>query len=235
MSERIPYAVGELRGVRYGDVPAEIERALAECLAGRDPEGGVALKPGVVWRVGGNCIKRFEPLGGARRLVASSPASRSAELHFELPVRTPRPLLHLERDGGRGGSLLVAEYVEGAFLIRAWRQDPKARAALPAMLADLNRDGWFHGDLHARNLLWDGAEWVLIDLAAIRPRWHGLLRRRRVVDQWGRLACSLREQPGLREAFEAYLDAVRARGDRDAAWKRVEQRAAELAPKWAPR
>lgn len=240
MVERIPYSVGELSGVRYGDVPSRIEQALPDCIGGRAPAGASELKPGVVWRFGPWCVKRFDPLGPARRLVARSPAERSAELHFELPVRSPRPLAHLERDGGRRGSLLVAEFVEGAFLIRAWREDPAARAALPAMLATLNSAGWFHGDLHTRNLLWNGAEWVLIDLAAIRPRLHGLWRRRRVLDQWGRIACALGGQPGVREALESYLGAVEAgRGgsawSREDAWKRVAARADELSGSWAPR
>jgi hypothetical protein len=241
MIERIAYSAGELRGVRYGAVPSDVELALEACIDGCDPAGGTAVKPGVVWRVGPWCIKRFEPMRAARRLVARSPAERSAELHFELPVRSPRPLAHLEREGGRRGSLLVAEFVEGSFLIRAWREDAKARSELPAMLAALNSGGWFHGDLHTRNLLWNGAEWVLIDLAAIRPRLHGLLRRRRVLDQWSRIACALRGHEGVREAFERYLEAMEGSARRgsswngESAWKRVMARADELADSWAPR
>jgi hypothetical protein len=232
--ERTAYVAGRLRGIRYGEVPGELERALEVCLEGRDPPGGDALKPGFVWRIGSWCVKRFEPRSGLRRIVESSPAARSAELHFALPVRTPRPLAHVERDAGRGGSLLVSEFVEGRFLIRSWREDPAARAALPAMLAALNRPGWFHGDLHARNLLWSGREWVCIDLAAIRPRLHAMLRRRRVIDEWGRVACALGADEGVRAAFERYLETLGLSWDRERAWSRVAELARELAPSWAP-
>ena len=234
LRERIE--IGGARGLRYDTVPGELLDSLPHFLDGLPAANAETLKIGSVWRVGDACVKRFEPRRELKDWLRASPALRSAELHFALaPVRTPRPIVALERRGGRGGSLLVAEFVRGSFLQRSWDSSAAARARLPLFFADLNARGYFHGDLHARNLLWNGDAWVLIDLEGVRPRAHGWLLRRRIEDQWSRLVCALEPRDGLRESFESYLDAMQLAWPRDRTWNRIERRARAIAPKWAPR
>jgi hypothetical protein len=231
---RAPFEIEGARGIRFGEVPRELAATLATFLDARPPTDAAVLKPGAVWRVGAWAIKRFEPPSKFVDHFRPLAAMRSAEVFFELaPVRAPRPLLAVAREDGT--SLLVAEFIDGRFLQAAWRESSAARDALPPFFAELNTRGFFHGDLHARNVIWNGTEWVLIDLEGLRPRIHRWNLRRRVVDQWARLVCALGHLDDLRASFERYADAMQLTSARDAVWSSVQARAARLAPKWALR
>jgi serine/threonine protein kinase len=126
-------------------------------------------------------------------------------------------------------SLLVTEYIEGPSLAEAWGRDASACAAFPRFLAALHRRGIFHGDLHPGNLLWNGTEWVLIDLAALRHPLRTLRRRRLILDQWAELALRLEPDARLSTAFEAYLGAAGLAWERGRTWERVLERARRAA------
>jgi Lipopolysaccharide kinase (Kdo/WaaP) family len=221
---RAPYRIGDARGFRYGEVPMEVERALPRWLASPEIEGGIAIKPGRVDRFGRWLVKRT---GASRALKdALRPASsiRSADLHARLlPVRTPAPLVALETRRGPflHGSLLVTEFVEGPSIAEAFASDERARAAFAPFLAELHRRGVFHGDLHPANAIWNGSEWVLIDLDAIRHPLRRLRRRRLILEQWGQLAFRLGPDSRLKESFTHYLEAADLPMDPAAAWTEV--------------
>jgi tRNA A-37 threonylcarbamoyl transferase component Bud32 len=99
----------------------------------------------------------------------------------------------------------------------------------------MHAGGVFHGDLHVRNMLWNGREWVLLDLESLRHPLRALRRRRIIEDQWARLVCSLGGREGVQASFEAYLREAGLGWEPAEAWRRVERRARAIAPEWAPR
>ena len=233
----VPYRLGELRGLRYGPLPESLEAALPRWLAERRVAEGEEIHPGRVWHWEELAIKLHPPRGELREWFRRSPAVRAAELHARLSVRTPRPLVAVQERRGLalGWSLFASEFVEGTFLPRTWDSDPAGREAFPRFLAAMHAAGVFHGDLHVRNMLWNGREWVLLDLESLRHPLRALRRRRIIEDQWARLVCSLGPREGVQASFEAYLREVGAKWEPQEAWRRVEQRARALAPEWAPR
>lgn len=224
--ERVPWHGHGATGERYGELPPGLAEALPLWIrTGTVPEAE-ALKPGSVFKWGAQVVKFFPPPHLWRRMGRSK-ARISAERHFELlPLRTPRPVLALERVGPeRRGSLLVAEYVAGSLLMDLWQRDEAAMAALVPFLVELRRRRIIHGDLHPRNLLWDGREWVLLDLAAVRHRLHRVFASRRESAQWVSLLHFLRDDAGVEALHRDYAarlgldaraewDAVRARHER---------------------
>lgn len=228
---RIPYRLGAARGFRYGEVPAEIEAALPRWLATSNVEGGTAIKPGRVYRHGAWVVK----LGGASRalkdLLRPAGSIRSADLHARLrPVRTPAPLVALERRRGPflEGSVLVSEFVDGPTLREAFPRDERAREALAPFLELLHRHGVFHGDLHPANMIWNGSEWVLIDLDSLRHPLRRLFRRRLILEQWAQLAFRLGAGPELESSFERYLALTGLRWDPRRSWSDVLRRAERI-------
>jgi hypothetical protein len=216
-----------LRGRAYADSSPALDAAVARWLEEGSVAEGEPLKPPHVFKAGGLVVKFFPPptvFGWARR----PRALRVAALHFRaLPVASPRPLLACARWRG-GPSLLVREHVEGALLSAVWSKDERARSALPRFLADLELHGVLHGDLHPRNLIWDGERWVLLDVDGIR---HGLHDRARVIEgQWARFLAHLGDEPGLERAFGATRALTRGPGDRSGRedWDRIRERAAVM-------
>jgi len=199
-----------------GRVYAPLTRALAEAVprwyeALAVPEG-VALKAPEVHRVGHVVVKLFTQPSLFGWLRAPR-AVRSAERHFWcLPLRSPRPWLAVGRAFARA-SLLVREHVDGVLLRELAGPEARAEAALAKFLADMERHGVIHGDLHPRNLLWTGDEWVLLDVDGLR---HGLHDPQRVLtSQWARFVVHLGDER-VRELHRRVggrvaWDAVRAR------------------------
>jgi len=222
-----------LRRFDYGKVPEEIEARLASWIERGRVEEGQVLKPGRAYRYGPWTIK-FGGSGGARDTWRASTSRRSARAHFRLlPVRTPRPLVVLERRSGLRRlerSLLVCEFIEGAHLSEVWCRDAGAMRAFPAFLALLHSRPVLHGDFHPRNLLWNGTEWVLIDLDAVRHRLHSLRRKELVLDQWARILRGLDFDESVRAAFAEYLEASGRRWPREPAWRTIETRARAMHP-----
>jgi serine/threonine protein kinase len=228
---RIPYRLGPARGFRYGEVPAEIEAALPRWLATSSVEDGTAIKPGRVYRRGPWVVK----LGGASRdlkdLLRPASSIRSADLHARLlPVRTPAPLVALELRRGPflEGSVLVSEFMEGPTLREAFPHDDRARDALAPFLALLHRNGVFHGDLHPANMIWNGSEWVLIDLDSLRHPLRRLFRGRLILEQWAQLAFRLGAGPELQSSFESYLVLSGIRWDPRRSWGEVIRRSERI-------
>jgi len=195
------------------------QRAASWLASGAVPEG-VELWRGRVFRVDGLVVKFFAREQRPWRAWREAPALRSARAHARgLGVRVPRPILAL---GGRNApSLLVTDFVEGPSLAEAWTAVAAARAALPGFLAAMHRRGVFHGDLHPRNVLWDGEALVLLDLIGLRHALRTLQRTRLAHEQWAQLGCRLDWDPRLREAFDAYCAALGQAQRAGARWQRV--------------
>ena len=241
--EREAFEIGGARGFRYGEIPAGIAEALPGWLergsvqveAGPGGEVCEELKPDTVWRVGSWAVKVYARRGGLEGRFRQSQALRAAELARLLPVRTPTPLLALEQRSGprRRSGLTVSEYIEGRWLHRLWDDEPAAREAFPAFMADMHAKGVFHGDLNVRNMLWDGSEWVLLDLEGIRGGLRKRLPRRLIEAQWVRVIATLRGRPGARELYEAYArETGTAIRESERQWEQIERRARRTVARW---
>ncbi len=233
-SRGVPWECGGARGVRFGELPPDIARALPRWIAAARVDDGVELKPGRVWRVGEWTIKRFEPDGFADRWLRASPAVRSARLCARIaPVRTPWPLFALQdRPLGWTSAWLATEYVAGEHLHEALRSSPAAADALPDFMAEMHRHGVLHGDLNVWNLLWSGSEWVLIDLDGIRGPLHRFRRRAIADEQWVRLAGTLRDVEFAKPLFEKYLERMNESAQSTGRWSRIERRARAQASRY---
>jgi len=232
---REAYECGGARGFRYGEVPSAIESALPRWIASERVDGGVELKPGRVWRVGEHVVKLSKPSGAIDAWVRASSSVRAADQHERLlPVRTPNPLLALERRVGRklAASWLIAEYIAGEHLQSAWKHDPAARATLPSFMALMHTRGVLHGDLNPRNLIWTGKLWVLLDLEGLRRGLQALRARRLFEDQWARIVAAVRDADAVQPAFVEYSRVTTASGDSKAAWKRVLRRARSISARY---
>lgn len=222
-SDGRPWRSGDARGRAYAALPPELELALTGWLATLRVPEGVALKAPHVWRVGALVIKFFtQPsLFG---WVRAPRAVRSAERHFwALPLRSPRPMLAAGRGLGNP-SVLVREHIEGRLLPEVFGHDESAEVELAAFLAAMEEHGIVHGDLHPRNLLWTGEEWVLLDADGLR---HGLHDERRVrLGQWARLLVHLGDEARVARLFERSAPGTGKRPR--VQWAQVLARAARL-------
>jgi Phosphotransferase enzyme family len=217
------FRAGGARGWAWIEVDAALERDVERWIAERDVPGAEVLKAGSVFRRGELVIKFLPtPIGPIQRRRVP-PAVRAARQHFALqPLHTPRPLIALKADTPSGRvDLLVSEFVHGRPFDVVWAADPRAREALPAVLAALRRRRIVHGDLHPGNLLWTGSHWVLLDLEAVRGGLHRIFApRRAALSQWARLLILTGDEPGLREAHARWLEQLGVGGE-PRRWKRV--------------
>jgi aminoglycoside phosphotransferase (APT) family kinase protein len=223
-SVRLPWRAGRARGLRYGEIPADIAESIERWLLARHVDDAITIKDRRVYRRGPWLYKFFAPRRRLRGLVRPDPAIRSADQHARLaPIRTPAPLVALGvRDGlFRGPSLLVMEFVEGERMAEAFARDEQARIALARLLAAMHRRRIFHGDFHPANLIWDGQEWVVIDVGALRHPLRTLRPGHLAIEQWAELDSRLGSPPELRALFELYLDELGASTDRERAWRAV--------------
>jgi tRNA A-37 threonylcarbamoyl transferase component Bud32 len=141
-------------------------------------------------------------------------------------VRTPRPLFALQdRVIGWSAAWLAMEYVDGAHVHEVLRSDEAALAALPSFMATMHRRGVLHGDLNVWNLLWNGNEWVVIDLDGIRGPLHRVRRRAIADQQWERLAGTLRDVEFTRPLYLRYLETMGESSEMSSRWTRIEERA----------
>jgi hypothetical protein len=226
------FAVGGARGWSWGELDPNV-RARLEAWLERGPDQDCeTLKPGRVWRFRDVAVKRFPSEGLVRWGLRRSRARRTAELSLALEgVRTPRPIAALE--ARNGASLYVSEFVDGELLHRIWNAGGPGVEAFPRFLALLHARRVFHGDFHLQNAIWDGRDWVLIDLEGLRHPLRSLPHVKRMLDDWARVHFSLRGARGLRPAFERYLGALREDraiwGDADRAWTSIVERSRRLA------
>jgi hypothetical protein len=213
-----------LVGRAYATPTPELLAALARWLDARAVPEGTPLKAPDVHRLGDLVVKLFTQPNLFGWLRAPR-AVRSAERHFWcLPLRSPRPWIAVGRPLRRV-SVLVREHVAGRDLAELWGQDERAEEALAGFLAAMERHGVVHGDLHPRNLLWTGEEWVLLDADGLR---HGLHFERRVrLGQWARLTVHLGDEARVERLFRR--SAPGSDGARRVQWSEVRKRAASLA------
>jgi len=216
---RVPLKVDGARGFRYAEIDRDLAQRAVRWLDTGSVAEGEEIRPGRVFRWRRLAIKLFGPAHSRRfkDLLLRSPAVRSADLSAAiLPVLSPRPLLALDRRAGgvRRSSVLVYEWVDGAFPEALFRRDAEAVAALPAFLALMHERRVFHGDFHVHNLLWNGRAWLLLDLVGLRHPLRNLVPRRLAVQHWSKLCDQLAHWCGataeeLRPLFDAYLGASR--------------------------
>lgn len=230
----IPYALGSARGFRYREVPADVAERVESWLDTRHVADGAVIKIHEVYRRGPWLIKIFPESESWKNRLRRGPAVRCAELHARLaPIRTPAPLLALERreHGRLGRSVLVEDFIEAASLSEAWANDERAVRDLPEFLLAMHRQRVFHGDFHPANLLWTGSEFVLIDIVALRHPLRCLRPRQLIVDQWAslqrRLGASDRDER-VRAAFERYTELAGGSWSVARDWPRIVRRAAGL-------
>jgi hypothetical protein len=176
-----------------------------------------------VWRVGEHVVKLYLDVG-LRDHFRAAHAVRAARAHARLlPVQSPAPRCAVweRRRGLLRASALVYDWIEGPDLAAVWPRDAAARAALPELMASLHERRIYHGDLHARHLIWSAGELFVIDLDSLRhpgrTLWPSALARR----EWARLARELGDGPELRAAFVSYLAARGLRSDPEHTWSRV--------------
>ena len=229
---REPIRIGEYRGFRYADVDDELLENAGCWVTDGTVRDGEDLKAGRVFRWRNHAVKFGRPRRKLTDALRRAPAIRAADRYARLgDVRSPRPLLALERRSGLGiaGDLLVSEFVEGGHLDEIWHTDPDAVAAFPGFLAAMHAADVFHGDFHVANAIWNGAHWYLIDLEDLRHRLHALRRRRLVADQWGLIAFNLEcragvAAPAVEALFDAYVRRAGTITDPKELWARVRDR-----------
>jgi len=232
MNEQRTLSVGPATGTLYG----ELDGDLLECLPGaiRDSSvlaglGAEPLRQGPersVWRWRELVIKLYGR-GDVRDLLRPSQARRAAEAHTRLlPIRSPRPrcALAIRSFGRLVGSALVYEFVQGPDLTETWRRDEAADRGLPELMAAMHERRIYHGDFHARHLIWNRDAWVVIDVDSLRHPLRKLSLRRLALNEWARLVVELGASDTLRRAFDAYLVARRSRWDAHASWASILRR-----------
>ena len=183
---------GGARGLRFGALPPGLLERLPAWLATGQVEGGQVLKAPRVWRFERWAVKLSDPTSGLdlRAALRRSPAERAALAALSIrPIRTPEPLVALARRRGLGGaqSILVMEFVAGRPLHELIADEPRAARAFPRFMAAMHRHGVFHGDFHPHNSLWNGREWVLLDLEGLRRGLRAFPRQRLAERQWARM------------------------------------------------
>jgi hypothetical protein len=222
-----PWRGPNARGRVYAALAPELATSAPRWLAALAVPEGTALKPPDVYRVGAFVVKLFtQPslLGWVR----PPRAVRSAERYFWcLPLCSPRPLLAVGRPF-EARSLLVREHVAGVLLRDAWnganwQTDSRPEDALAAFLAEMERNGVIHGDLHPRNLLWDGTRWMLLDVDGLRHRLHDPTRV--LTGQWARFVLHLGDEQRVQALHRRTTERLgsRARVSWEAVRRRVER------------
>jgi len=237
---REPIQIAGHRGFRYHELSPELLGLLPRWLRERHVDDGVDLKRGRVFRWKDLVVKFSPPSARFRDRFRPGSALRAAEWHAQLaPLAMAQPHLALEQRNltGLHSQLLVSEFVEGVFLHEIFRDDPHAVGEYARFVAELHGRGFFHGDLHSLNLLWDGERWVLIDVEGFRGGLHRLRPARLVTQHWGLISSNLMGYAAatdeeLRPIFDAYIahstlslnvdkvwsDATRLASDRFALW-----------------
>lgn len=220
-------------GFQYGELPGEVTRRLPGWLRLREVTEGIEIRPRRAYRFDDWLVKFYAGGHPLKDRLRRSAAIRSADWHARLlPLRTPQPLLAIEerRRGLVTGAVLVTEFVRGPSLAELWCQpEIETRQVFDAFtrfLADMHRERVHHGDVHPGNFLWDGKEWVLIDLDGMRGR--QTITRRIVERQWLRMLLVLRDEERLRPLFMSYLRAAERDWPADAAWQRLHDQTAAV-------
>ncbi|MEW6073118.1 MAG: hypothetical protein AB1726_11090 [Planctomycetota bacterium] len=228
LRRRVPLVCGDFAGFRYVELGPDLETRLPAWLAAGRVEDGEELAGSHVFRSGPHVVKFFPGPRRRRDLFRPPRAVRSADLALRLDgIRTPAPYVALgpRRRADRRAGMLVMEHIPGQPLTALWRRDEAAMDALPRFLAAIARRGVLLGDFHLENALWNGAEWVLLDLDGIRHRGHFVHRCKLIERQWARVWNALGRHPHVFALFVAFLAEAGLDWDAKAAWTRIMRRA----------
>jgi len=211
--------------MRRSGPPPEVAAVLPQLLRRETPEGVIALKPGLVYRVGGVVVKLYRRSTNSLARLRQPRARRAVCSHARLlPVRSPLPvhwdrLRHEEYE-----SVLVYEYVEGPTMLELWQEgEPTSRAALPQLFADLHAVGVLHADLHANNLIWSSEGWSVLDLDGVRHGLHALRFRAITENIWARIMLDLEGDGALEELYREFLRLAGRPWNAEASWSRIER------------
>jgi tRNA A-37 threonylcarbamoyl transferase component Bud32 len=204
-----------------------LERVSAWLVAGSSEEGE-ALKEGRVWRIDDRVLKLYPRERGLYARLRAGRALRASLWHFRLlPTHTPAPILALRATGRAAASeALLSQYIAGATLLEPEGRTAEALAAFSRFLADMHRRHLLHGDLHARNALWDGADWWLLDLDGMRNPLHRVRQRSVLLRTWARLAVEVGDPELARELHEGYVRALGRGAHQAPDWEHVRSAAA---------
>jgi len=228
------------RGFRYRELSPELLGLLPQWLRDLRVDGGQDLKRGQVFRWKDLVVK----FGGARMRIRDrfrhGSALRAAEWYGRLkPIAMAQPYLAMESRSlaGLHSQILVSEFIDGSFLHEIFREDTHAVEEYARFVAELHGRGFFHGDLHSLNLLWDGERWVLIDVEGFRGGLHRLRPARLVAQHWGLISSNLMgyaaaTEGELRSIFEAYMDYSDRSLNRDKVWCDVRRLSLERFALW---
>lgn len=234
MTVREPISIGDARGFRYAELGADLLRNAPAWIEARAVPDGEEIRPGRLYRWSRFAIKFYgRPRGSpVKDRLGPSPAIKSADRHAAiLPLRSPRPVLAVDR--GRGSrhrtGLFVYEWVDGRFLDDLGELEDDGVLTFPPFMARMHEAGIFHGDFHLRNFLYDGEDWNLLDLDGLRHRFRNLWPARLAEDDWSRVWFGLDVHCGagesdVRTLFDAYLRETRILRDGEASWARIHSR-----------
>ncbi len=233
---REPIEIAGARGFAYDDVPGVVRDHVGEWLRAGTVLGAEVIRDRRLFRLEDLAVKLFGPArrNPFRDRLGVSAAVRFADLARRITaVATPQPVvaLDLSANGARVRSVVCYGWIPGTTLDRIWGEDEAATRAFPAFMARMHRARVFHGDFHVHQVLWDGAQWFLIDLEGIRHPLRTLPVKRLATEHWGRVLFGLevhRSVPAddLHDAFREYVAGDGVLGE--AAWPRVCARAQEL-------
>jgi hypothetical protein len=222
------FRIGPLRATAFAELETGLEQRARDWLErGPGPQDEL-LKRGRVWRHGKYAVKLFPARASVALGLRRSAARLNADLHERLfPVRTPEPYLVLESRAG--SSLLVFEFIEGRFLTTLWDEGGPAVAAFPHFMALMHQNRVFHGDFHLYNVIWNGSDWLLLDLEGLRHALRRTRPRRLSMNQWGRVHLGLHGPRGLKQAFSTYVKAAGLAWDVEREWPKIVALSAQMA------
>jgi tRNA A-37 threonylcarbamoyl transferase component Bud32 len=156
-------------------------------------------------------VKRFNPRNTWHRVKRALRQSRARRCwnmarEFRLAgIRTARPSGWVEQRWGplRGNSYYICEHIPGEVCL-GWLpdQDESTWAEFSNQVEDLfaamGRDGLWHGDMKASNLIWSDGALYVIDLDAAGRALTGLRRKRLHQRDWIRFMRNWSDAPALR-------------------------------------
>lgn len=205
------------------ELPPGLASLLPKLIAGEVPSSVRVLKKGFVFLADDLVIKFYPRTKKRFDWLRAPKALRAVRTHDRLlPVSSPRPIYWERVEHPQIESLLIYEFVEGPTLLDLWkREHQESRDALPKLFADLHATGLLLGDLHAKNLLWSGDGWCVIDLDGVRGGLHALRRQRITEVMWARLLFDFEKAPEAESLYRRYLDLAGQPWKADPSWQRI--------------
>ena len=188
------------------------------------------LKSGSVFRIADFVVKLYRRSSNPLARLRTPRALRAVHAHRRiLPVQSPRPVHWRRLKAGPHESVLVYEYLEGRSLLELWGGgDAAPIAALPRLFAALHTVGALHADLHAKNLIWTGDAWCVLDLDGVRHGLHAIRRRTITENTWARLLFDFNGDEAARDLYREFLRLAGDPWEHGASWARILHRFDEV-------